>query len=88
MDKLIIEGGRPLEGTIRTAGSKNAVLPILAASLLTRGTLKITGAPRLADVSTMLDILRDLGAEAEQDEDGTIEISAAGDISGTAPWER
>ncbi|MEO0663417.1 MAG: UDP-N-acetylglucosamine 1-carboxyvinyltransferase, partial [Planctomycetota bacterium] len=42
MDKLIIEGGRPLEGTIRTAGSKNAVLPILAASLLTRGTLKIT----------------------------------------------
>lgn len=88
MDKLIIEGGRPLEGTIRTAGSKNAVLPILAASLLTHEQLKITGAPRLADVSTMLDILRDLGAEADQSESGTIEISAAGDISGKAPWER
>ncbi|MEE2940243.1 MAG: UDP-N-acetylglucosamine 1-carboxyvinyltransferase [Planctomycetota bacterium] len=88
MDKLIIEGGRPLEGTIRTCGSKNAVLPILAASLLTGETLRITGAPRLADVSTMLDILRDLGADAEQSEDGTIEISAEGDIRGEAPWER
>ncbi|MEC8513405.1 MAG: UDP-N-acetylglucosamine 1-carboxyvinyltransferase [Planctomycetota bacterium] len=88
MDKLIIEGGRPLEGTIRTCGSKNAVLPILAASLLTGETLRITGAPRLADVSTMLDILRDLGAEADQAEDGTIEISAEGDIRGEAPWER
>ena len=88
MDKLIIEGGRPLEGSIRTCGSKNAVLPILAASLLTGETLRITGAPRLADVSTMLDILRDLGAEADQAEDGTIEISAEGDIRGEAPWER
>jgi len=88
MDKLIIEGGRPLEGTIRTAGSKNAVLPILAASLLSRETVTITGAPRLADVSTMLDIIRDLGASAEQSEDGTIEISAEADIADTAPWER
>lgn len=88
MDKFIIEGGRPLEGTIATAGSKNAVLPILAASLLTREQVTITGAPRLADVSTMLDILRDLGAEAEQDEDGTIQICAEADISGKAPWER
>ncbi len=87
MDKLIIEGGRPLEGTIRTAGSKNAVLPILAASLLTRETLQITGAPRLADVSTMLGILRDIGAEASQDEDGTIHISAEGDVAGKAPWD-
>ena len=50
MDKST-EGGRPLEGTIRTCGSKNAVVPILAASLLTGETLRITGATRLADVS-------------------------------------
>ncbi|MEM6672610.1 MAG: UDP-N-acetylglucosamine 1-carboxyvinyltransferase [Planctomycetota bacterium] len=87
MDKLIIEGGRPLEGTIRTAGSKNAVLPILAASLLSREEVTITGAPRLADVSTMLGIVGELGARADQDEDGTIRICAEGDISGRAPWE-
>ena len=82
MDKLIIEGGKPLEGVIRTAGSKNAVLPILAASLLSREKLTITGAPRLADVTTMLGIIRELGAEAEQDEDGTIHLCAEGDIEG------
>ena len=87
MDKLIIEGGRPLEGTIQTAGSKNAVLPLLAASLLTREELTITGAPRLADVTTMLSIIEELGAETAQDENGTIHIKAEGDISGRAPWE-
>lgn len=87
MDKLIIEGGKPLEGVIRTAGSKNAVLPILAASLLSREKLTITGAPRLADVTTMLGIIRELGAEAEQDEDGTIHLCAEGDIEGRAPWD-
>ena len=87
MDKLIIEGGRPLEGTIRTAGSKNAVLPILAAALLPREPVTITRAPKLADVSTMLGIIRDLGAEAEQDADGTVHISAAGDIRGKATWD-
>ncbi len=87
MDKLVIEGGRPLQGTVRCAGSKNAVLPIMAAALLTRGTLRITGAPRLADVSTMLDVLRELGAECEQASDGTIEISARGDLRPRAGWD-
>ena len=85
MDKLIIEGGHTLEGTIRTAGSKNAVLPFLAASLLSREPVTLTRAPRLADVSTMLGIIRDLGAEAEQDENGTVHICAEGDI--TPQWE-
>ncbi|MEM1449317.1 MAG: UDP-N-acetylglucosamine 1-carboxyvinyltransferase [Planctomycetota bacterium] len=87
MDKLIIEGGRPLEGTIRTAGSKNAVLPILAAALLPREEVTISGSPRLADVTTMLGILSELGAETGQDEDGTIHITSSDDISGRAPWE-
>jgi UDP-N-acetylglucosamine 1-carboxyvinyltransferase len=87
MDKLIVEGGHPLRGTVRTAGSKNAVLPILAGSILARAPLVLRGAPRLADVTTLLGILRDLGAEAEQDADGTVSISCANDIAGQAPWE-
>lgn len=88
MDKLIVEGGRPLDGSVRTAGSKNAVLPILAASILTREPLKIRRAPRLSDVRTMLGILRSLGARGELDENGRgVEISCEGDINPRAPWE-
>jgi UDP-N-acetylglucosamine 1-carboxyvinyltransferase len=87
LDKLVIEGGRPLRGSVRCAGSKNAVLPIMAASLLTRGTLRITGAPRLADVGTMLEVLRELGAECEQASDGTLEICARADLRPRAGWD-
>tara|TARA_R110002126_G_scaffold10067_5_gene45057 strand:+ start:5160 stop:6434 length:1275 start_codon:yes stop_codon:yes gene_type:complete len=87
LDKLVVEGGRPLAGSIRTAGSKNAVLPILAASILSRETLTVKGAPRLSDVHTMLDVLRGLGATADQDADGTVHISCENDLAGLAPWE-
>ncbi|MFT7679169.1 MAG: UDP-N-acetylglucosamine 1-carboxyvinyltransferase, partial [Planctomycetota bacterium] len=65
----------------------NAVLPILAASLLTREPLVLKGAPQLSDVHTMLGILRNLGAEGELSADGTLEISCAGDVRGKAMWE-
>ena len=54
MEKLVIEGGHPLEGSVRVCGSKNAVLPILAAALLTEQKLRITNAPLLSDVNTMM----------------------------------
>ena len=87
MEKLIVEGGRPLEGTVRTAGSKNAVLPIMAASILSREPLHLTGVPQLSDVNTMLGVLRELGAEGQSDPDGRLTISCAGDITGRAGWE-
>jgi UDP-N-acetylglucosamine 1-carboxyvinyltransferase len=61
MDLVEIRGGRPLRGTVRLSGSKNATLPILAACLLTGETSVIKGYPRLRDVDTMLRILRSLG---------------------------
>ncbi|MCC3372860.1 UDP-N-acetylglucosamine 1-carboxyvinyltransferase [Cohnella sp. REN36] len=61
MDKLVIEGGKPLSGTIRIHGAKNAALPILAASLLADGTVTIRNVPELLDIEVMLDILSDLG---------------------------
>ena len=60
MDRLIIEGGRPLKGTVEISGAKNSVLPIMAASLLTDEPCVIKGAPFLRDVDTMTEILRAL----------------------------
>ncbi|MBD3918016.1 UDP-N-acetylglucosamine 1-carboxyvinyltransferase [Paenibacillus sp. PR3] len=65
MDKLVIEGGKPLSGTIAIQGAKNAALPILAASMLVSGTVTIDHVPRLLDIDVMLSILRDLGCKAE-----------------------
>ncbi|PZD93887.1 UDP-N-acetylglucosamine 1-carboxyvinyltransferase [Paenibacillus sambharensis] len=65
MDKLVIEGGKPLSGTIVIQGAKNAALPILAASLLVDGTVIIDQVPKLLDIDVMLSILRDLGCRAE-----------------------
>jgi UDP-N-acetylglucosamine 1-carboxyvinyltransferase len=62
MDRLIVEGGVPLKGEISVSGSKNAVLPILAATLLTDEPSRIENVPNLKDVLTMLKILRSLGA--------------------------
>ncbi|RXZ77109.1 UDP-N-acetylglucosamine 1-carboxyvinyltransferase [Paenibacillaceae bacterium] len=65
MDKLVIEGGKPLSGTIVIQGAKNAALPILAASILVQGEVTIEHVPRLLDIEVMLEILRGLGCQAE-----------------------
>ena len=57
-----VTGGRPLRGTVRPAGNKNAALPILAATLLADGPCQIDHVPRIRDVETMLDLLQHLGA--------------------------
>lgn len=57
-----VHGGRPLEGTVRPAGNKNAALPILAASLLADGPVELTNVPRIRDVESMTALLADLGA--------------------------
>jgi UDP-N-acetylglucosamine 1-carboxyvinyltransferase len=64
LDKLVIEGGRPLQGTVRIEGAKNAALPILAASILAEGPVKIDNVPDLLDIHVMLDILREIGMKA------------------------
>lgn len=64
MDKLVIEGGRPLSGSIRIHGAKNAALPIMAASLLCEGKVQLQNVPRLLDIDVMLGILNRLGCSA------------------------
>jgi UDP-N-acetylglucosamine 1-carboxyvinyltransferase len=65
MDKLVIEGGKTLKGSVEVSGSKNALLPILAATLLTPEKCVIKNAPALRDTFTMLRIIRNFGVPAE-----------------------
>ena len=53
MDKLLIEGGRPLEGSVRISGAKNAALPAMAAALLTSDRVELENIPRVRDIITM-----------------------------------
>ena len=67
MDRFIIQGGHPLRGTVRVSGSKNAALPMMAASLATSGVLRLGQVPHLADVRTLASLLRTLGVETHRD---------------------
>jgi UDP-N-acetylglucosamine 1-carboxyvinyltransferase len=75
MDKLVIQGGIRLKGEVTVSGAKNALLPILAATLLTDEPCVIKGAPNLRDTNTMLKILRSLGKNAELDK-GVVTITS------------
>ncbi len=68
MDKLLIRGGGPLSGEIRVSGSKNAALPILAATLLSSEPVRVSNLPHLHDITTMIALLRSMGTELLVDE--------------------
>nr|XP_061810395.1 UDP-N-acetylglucosamine 1-carboxyvinyltransferase-like [Nerophis lumbriciformis] len=85
MEKLIVHGGTTLKGTIPISGSKNASLPILAASLLTDQPVTIRRVPDVSDTNYMLQILRALGCEVER-YSGTVKIHAK-DIRPEAPYD-
>jgi len=75
MSNLIVHGGTPLRGRITPSANKNAVLPVLCASLLTREPLRLHGMPDITDVRKILEIFRALGSEVRMDHDsGTLEL--------------
>ena len=82
MSTYIVEGGRPLEGSVRVHGAKNSVLPILAACLLAPGECVIHNCPELSDVRASLDILRRLGCRAERQGEAVVV-----DASAPTGWE-
>ena len=96
MDRIIIRGGAPLTGTIPISGAKNAALPLMTASLLTKDTLELSNVPRLADVQLLLRILGNHGVDhtivgrrvGESSESGqTLRLQASTVIDTTAPYE-
>jgi UDP-N-acetylglucosamine 1-carboxyvinyltransferase len=78
MEAFVIEGARPLSGSIRAAGNKNAALPIVASCLLTDDPVTLTNVPAITDVETMLALAADLGADIERVGGGEVRISGRG----------
>lgn len=89
LEKIIVRGGRPLSGTVRIEGAKNAVLPVIAATLLSgNGKSIIYDVPNLADVYTINEVLRNINADVEYNEEkGTIEVDAQRELGVEAPFE-
>ena len=92
MDKLLIRGGRSLNGNVAIAGAKNAALPELCAALLTADTVTLANVPRLQDVSTMVKLIRHMGVSAEQgaagqSDSGTVRIDAGRLDKPEAPYD-
>ena len=63
MSKFIIQGGKKLDGEVRISGSKNAALPIIAATVLVKGKITLYNVPNIQDVQTMFEIIRDIGGK-------------------------
>ena len=87
MDKLIVEGCHLLKGSVNISGSKNASLPILAASLLTDDPVRISRVPDVSDTNYMIQILSQLGASVERSS-GTVRIDSPDGISSSASYEQ
>ena len=77
MDRLIIRGGRRIEGSVQVRGAKNAALPQIAAALLSSGRLELANVPEVADVSTMLDLMAEFGVTANRGPNRVLAIDAS-----------
>ena len=87
LEKIIIRGGKRLSGTVKVDGAKNAVLPVIAASILaSKGISRIYNVPALADVYTINEVLRYLNAKVEFD-GSAITVDAQADLNAEAPFE-
>ena len=91
MDRIRIRGGTPLQGAIPVSGSKNASLPLMAASLLTDARVRFSNVPRVVDIATMGRLLEDLGVAVEPDASGpygqTVTLQASSVRNTTAPYD-
>jgi UDP-N-acetylglucosamine 1-carboxyvinyltransferase len=87
LEKIIVRGGRRLEGSVRVEGAKNAVLPVIAASILaSKGKSTINDVPSLADVFTINEVLRYLNIDVAF-ENGQIHVDATNELKTEAPFE-
>jgi UDP-N-acetylglucosamine 1-carboxyvinyltransferase len=77
MQSFVIEGGRPLSGTVRAAGNKNGALPILAATILASEPVTLANVPRIRDVETMVHLLAHIGADVEWRGQNEVRVNAA-----------
>lgn len=87
MDKLQIHGGIPLAGEVRISGAKNAALPILAGTLLAEGPVSVGNVPHLRDVTTMIELLGNMGVDVTIDDKMRVEVDAGRIRECVAPYD-
>ncbi len=87
MERLLIRGGRPLEGEIRISGAKNAALPVMAATLLADGPMTVGNIPHLHDITTTMELLGRMGVGLTVHERMQVEVDASTIESFRAPYE-
>ena len=87
MRRILLRGGNKLKGDVLVSGAKNAALPILAATILTKGECIITNVPNLLDIQTMIRVLRSLGIRAEYSYPNTVHTWVNGGLKHVAPYE-
>ena len=87
MDRLVIRGGRRIEGSVQVSGAKNAALPQIAAALLSAEPLELGNVPQVADVNTMLALLREFGVTASPGHGHTLVLDAGQARSAQAPYD-
>jgi len=87
VDKLIVEGGRTLEGAIRISGAKNAALPLVVATLLSEGRCVLSNVPDLKDVRTLVEILGEVGLSVERRPSGVMVTRVTSEDCSTARYE-
>ena len=87
MDRIRIRGGRELQGSVTVSGSKNASLPILAATLLLDGPVVLRNVPRLKDIAVMIHLLELLGVRVERDQNGDLLCEAVDKTVYEAPYD-
>ena len=87
MDRIVVRGSGPLEGTVAIEGAKNSVLKLMAASLITDGRFVLRNVPHIVDVEIMSDLLTSMGATVRRTEDHVLTIDVGDDITPEAPYE-
>ena len=87
MDRLVIRGGRRIEGSVQISGAKNAVLPQIAAALLSSEPLELSNVPEVTDVDTMLDMMREFGVIATRESERKLILNAGGAHNAEAPYD-
>lgn len=87
MDRLVVSGGKRLQGSVQIHGAKNAVLPQIAASLLSSEPLQITNVPEVSDVATMLQLLQEFGVAGVRNPVGTLTLDPINARNSVAPYD-
>ena len=87
MDRLVIRGGRRLEGSVQISGAKNAALPQIAAALLSAGPLELGNVPEVTDIKTMLNLIEEFGVTALHGHGHTLVLDAGKAQTAQAPYD-